>query len=257
MNSRTQVPEFVAHRGSSFLAPENTLAALALGWEETDTCEVDIHATREGRLVVIHDGSTLRTTGVDFLVAERTLSELQGLDAGSWKGAAWAGERLPSLEEAIAAMPAGKRLLVEIKAGAEVVPELARVVRASGKEKQVMLHGFELGTCAAARAALPEIYVALLIAFDEEAGAAALDEAIRNAREAGLSGINTNDVPLLETGVGQIHAAGLSVYVWTVDEPVDAERLIGWGVDGLITNRPAWLRSQIASCPAARDPGNK
>ena len=64
--------------------------------------------------------------------------ELQQLDAGSWKGLPWKGEKLPSLEEAIAAMPADKRLLIEIKGGPEVIPELTRVIRASGKEKQIV-----------------------------------------------------------------------------------------------------------------------
>ena len=119
---------FIAHRGSSYLAPENTLASLKLGWEETTICEVDVQPTQDGDLLVIHDDSTRRTTGVDFAVAEHALSELQQLDAGSWKGIQWKAEKLPSLEEAIDAMPPDKKLLIEIKAGPEVIPEFTRVV---------------------------------------------------------------------------------------------------------------------------------
>ncbi|HEY9012790.1 MAG TPA: glycerophosphodiester phosphodiesterase family protein, partial [Devosia sp.] len=125
--------EFIAHRGSSFLAPENTLAALRLGWSETTTCEVDVRATGDGRVIVIHDETTLRTTGADLVVAQHTLEQLQQLDAGKWKGAEWKGERLPSLAEAIEAMPRDNRLLIEIKGGPGIIPELARVVRESGR----------------------------------------------------------------------------------------------------------------------------
>ena len=101
--------EIIAHRGSAHLAPENTLGAFQLGWQETTICELDVRLTADGRLVVIHDDTTKRTTGADLKVAERTLSELQRLDAGFGKGEKWSGEKLPSLEDVIAAMPADKR----------------------------------------------------------------------------------------------------------------------------------------------------
>ena len=246
MNDRL---ELVAHRGSSYLAPENTLGALALGWQETHTCEIDVRPTLDGRLLVIHDASTLRTTGVELVVAQHALSDLQRLDAGSWKGPAWAGEKLPSLDEAIAALPADKCLLIEVKAGPQVVPELTRVIRASGKEMQIMLHSFDLATCAAARAAFPHLDVALLIAFEASPSTwpATLDRAIDDARDPSLTGINVNDVSFLSDAVPRIHAAGLTVRVWTIDDAADAVRLLAWSVDGLITNRPAWLRSQLDS----------
>jgi glycerophosphoryl diester phosphodiesterase len=244
--------EIIAHRGSSYLAPENTLAAFKLGWQETTTCELDVLPTRDGRLLVIHDDSTGRTTGVDFAVADRSLRELQQLEAGLWKGAQWKGEKLPSLEEAIAAMPADKRLFIEIKAGPEVVPELTRVVRASGKAERLLFHSFIYATCREARKAFPQVPVYLLIASrqDSQTGAwsPSLDEAISNAREAGLNGIGANDtVQVNAAAVEKIHAAGLKLNIWTVDEVLEAEKLIDLGVDGLITNRPGWLKRLLAA----------
>jgi len=241
---------FIAHRGSSHLAPENTLASLKLGWEETTICEVDIQPTRDGKLLVIHDDSTLRTTGVDLVVAEHSLSELQQLDAGSWKGIQWKGEKLPSLEEAIAAMPTQKKLFVEIKAGPEVIQEFARVVRVSGKGRQILMHSFSPATCVEGRKAFPDMPVYLLIASDQnlsaEAWAHFIDEAIVSAVKAGLSGIGANDTAHLDAAtVARIHGAGLRLNIWTVDEVSEAQRLIGTGVDGLITNRPGWLKAHI------------
>ena len=242
---------FIAHRGSSFLAPENTLAAFKLGWRETVTCELDVQPTRDGRLLVIHDASTTRTTGIDRQVAKCTLRELQQLDAGSWKGARWKGERLPLLEQAISAMPKGRRLLIEVKANAKVVPELARVIRASGKEKQLAIHSFYYSTCAAAKKALPDVPVYLLIASKKnphtKKWSPTFEVAIAKVRKAGLNGIGANNTLLLKaSAVKKIHRAGLTLNIWTVDEVAEAKKLIALGVDGLITNCPGWLKKRVS-----------
>jgi len=241
----------IAHRGSSYLAPENTLAALRLGWQETTTCEVDVHLTLDGRLLVIHDESTRRTTGVNLKVSGHSLSELQKLDAGSFKGIEWQGEKLPALEEALAAMPADKRLLIEIKGGPEAAPELARVIHASGKAGQVQLHSFNHPACLEAKAALPAIPVDLLVASRQNLVTGiwgpSLDEVILLAKQAGLAGLGMNHTPFLHAStVEKIHAAGLKLNVWTVDRADEAKKLIEMGADGIITNRPGWLRAQLA-----------
>ena len=250
MTARGRRVEVIAHRGSSRLAPENTLASFKLGWREATTCELDIHPTRDGRLVVIHDDSTRRTTGVDFKVSGHTLSELRQLDAGAFKGVRWKGEKLPSLEEVIAAMPSGKRLFIEIKAGPEAIPELARVVRASGKEKRLRIHSFSHPACVEARKALPRIPVYLLIASRHNpltgSWSSSIDEAIRKVKKAGLDGIGANDTALVDaSAVQKIHSNGLKLNVWTVDRVNEAKKLIDLGVDGLITNRPGWLKAQL------------
>lgn len=243
--------EIIAHRGSSHLAPENTLAAFKLGWRETTTCELDIHSTLDGKLLVIHDASTKRTTGTDFAVAKHPLSELQQLDAGSWKGPRWKGEKLPSLEEVIAAMPARKRLLIEMKTGSEIIPELRRVIRASGKEKQLLLQSFSHPVCVEARKAFPNIPVYLLVASKQDmltrAWRSTVDRGILRAKAVGLDGINVNDTLLVDaTAVQKIHTVGLKVHVWTIDKINDAKKLVNMGVDGIITNRPGWLKTQLA-----------
>ena len=241
--------EFIAHRGSSFLAPENTLAAFALGWQETTTCECDIRLTRDGKWLVIHDESALRTAGVDLLIAEHTLAELQQLNAGAWKGARWQGEKLPSLEETIAAMPEGKRLLIEVKSGGEALPEFTRILRASDKIANIAMQSFSLEICAAARDLLPEISIHHLVAMNQDAQtlrwSSTLDETISTATALRLNGIGTNDTKLLSSAaVRAVHAAGLKLNIWTVDDPTAAQQLAEFGVNGLITNRPGWLAAR-------------
>ena len=118
--------EIIAHRGSSFLAPENTRAAAELAWREAaDAVEGDFRLTADGQIVCIHDDTLKRTAGVDRRVSDLSLDELRRLDVGSWKGPQFAGQRTATLDEMLATVPRGKRFYVEVKCGAEIVPELS------------------------------------------------------------------------------------------------------------------------------------
>jgi glycerophosphoryl diester phosphodiesterase len=243
--------EIIAHRGSSFLAPENTLAAFQLGWQETTTCEADVHLTADGRLVVIHDATTARTTGVSYKVGAHTLDSLQSLEAGSWKGPQWHGERIPTLKEVIDAMPVDKQLLIELKAEPEIIPELKRVIEASGKAERLRLQAFSYATCVAVREAFPEIAVYLLIEAKPSLLSGewrpSIDEIMAKTRDGGLDGIGLNDTGLLsDDAMHTLHADGLKVLVWTVDQVGEAQRLLDLKVDGIITNRPGWLKAGLA-----------
>src|SRR5437667_10247172 len=124
--------EIIAHRGASYDAPENSLSSVNLAWQQhADAVEVDVHSSRDGRLVVIHDYDTRKTSGVRKKVSEQTLEELKEVDVGRWKDRKWAGERIAALEEVLATVPHGKRLFVEVKGGVECVEDFARVVRSS------------------------------------------------------------------------------------------------------------------------------
>ena len=125
--------DIVAHRGASHDAPENTLAAHTLAWAQgADLVETDVHLTRDGELIVCHDTTTQRTTGQPGVIVQLTLAELRALDAGTWKDPRFRGERLPTLDEQLTRIPAGKRMLVELKVGPEVVPALARSLARCG-----------------------------------------------------------------------------------------------------------------------------
>jgi glycerophosphoryl diester phosphodiesterase len=238
--------EIIGHRGASHDAPENTLAAFRLGWAQgADANELDLRLTRDGQIAVVHDATTRRIAGLDRPVAAQTLAELQALDAGSWKGAAWAGEQIPTLAEVLASVPDGKRLYLEIKCGVEVLPGLEQVIReARKKPAQVALIGFNLETMTAAKKRLPAHDVYWVVECKEPRPE--IEALINQARAAGMDGLDLQGTfPIDRALVDQVKAAGLKLCTWTVDDVPTAKRLMEAGVDGITTNRPCWLREQL------------
>lgn len=221
--------EIVAHRGASHDAPENSLEAFRLGWIQADANELDVHLSRDGRLVVIHDASTKRTTKVDQLVVEQTFEELRALG-------------LPSLDEVVAGVPVGKRLLIEIKCGAEALPELHRALKDRPPERFALI-AFQHDTLVKAKKLLPAIPAYWLAGFKAETK---IEDLIAKTKVGGLDGLDLNHrFPIDAAFVGKVRDAGLKLHVWTVNDPAVARRLAAAGVDGLTTDRPAWLRARL------------
>jgi glycerophosphoryl diester phosphodiesterase len=247
------MPAIVAHRGASADAPENTVASARLGWERAaDAVEVDVHLTRDGKIAVIHDDTTKRTTSVDLRVRDHDLADLRALDAGSWKGAAWKGERIPTLEEILATVPPGKRLLVEVKSEREIIPELKRVLRVSTPPgARVTIIGFDLDTIVAAKKDLGlETYWLSGWKRDDETKEVLtkLDDLVRRAVRAGVDGLGlAHDGPIDGDAVRAIHDAGLRLNVWTVNDAEVARKLLRFGVDSITTDRPGGLREDLRS----------
>src|SRR5688572_13467983 len=95
--------EIIAHRGASDDAPENSLSAMKLAWEQgADAIELDLWLSRDGKLIVFHDSNTKRIAGVERKISDYTLEEAAQLDVGKWKSPKFAGEKLPSLESILA-----------------------------------------------------------------------------------------------------------------------------------------------------------
>lgn len=249
--------DIVAHRGASHDAPENTLAAEKLAWQQgTDAVETDIQLTRDGRIIVCHDKTTKRTTGREGTIAAMTFAELRALDAGAWKDPRFAGEKLPTLDEQITLIPAGKRMLVEIKVGPEIVPEVQRCLQRTGaSEKNITFISFNYDALQAVRQTLPRYETLYLVGYkapdpkakDSKAKKQpTIDEVIAQAKAAKLTGLDLQHTwPLTPADVKKIKAAGLQLHVWTVDDVAIARRWIGLGVASITTNRPAWLREQL------------
>jgi len=149
-------PEIIAHRGASADAPENTLAAIQLAWQQgADAAEIDVQRTADGQLVAIHDDTMLRTGGVDWAVKDCTLAKLKKRDVGSWKSPQFFGERIPTLAEVLTIVPQGKRLFIEMKCGVDTIPELVRVLSAAKTTRdQTVLIGLDFDTIVAVKRAL-------------------------------------------------------------------------------------------------------
>lgn len=250
--SDSRQPEIVAHRGESHDAPENTLAAFRLAWERgSTTLEFDVRMTADRRLIVCHDADTFRTTGVRHDIAETPLATLRALDAGSWKGQKWTGERLPTLEEVLQFLPTGRRLWIEVKSGPATIEPLAEAVHMSGISlDQVNVISFDDATVREAGLQLQGLRTYLIASFrrGETRGqwSPTIPELIERALAVGACGINVHFIgPVSSHTVRLAHDAGLEIGVWTVDSPNIARRMVRSGVDTITSNRPSWLRAEL------------
>jgi len=254
--------DIVGHRGASADAPENTVSSWKLGYAQgADACELDIHLTKDAKIIVSHDPNTKRTAGVDKKIVETNFDELRKLDVGKW--GKWAGkgftEKLPTLDEALALVPPGKRFLIEIKTHTEIMPALEEVIRRTPlKPEQTVFISFQYDAIEAAKKAFPDRQAYWLADYkkDKKTGEfPKLDDLIKKAKAAKLDGLDLNDkFPLDAANVKKIHDAGLQCHVWTVDDPVKARELAKAGVDSITTNRPGALRKELqqAGSQAAR-----
>ncbi|MDF9826153.1 glycerophosphoryl diester phosphodiesterase [Ereboglobus sp. PH5-10] len=244
----------VAHRGASYDAPENTIAAQKLAWEQgADAVETDIYLTKDGKIIALHDKTTNRTTGKKLTPSKSTLAELRALDAGSWKSSKYAGEKIPTLDEQLALIPSGKRMFIEIKVGPEIVPELVRCLAKAGAGKHnITFISFNYDALKAAHEALPEIPAQYLKGYRDPAKRKpgyvqpTIDEVIKEAKTANFTGLDLQATwPLSKADVKRIKDAGLELHVWTVDDPTLGRHWVELGTMSITTNRPAYLRKEL------------
>ena len=242
----------IGHRGASRDAPENTRAAFQLAWEQgADGVELDVRLTRDGQVVVIHDESALRTTGLDMEIASVPMSRLRVLDAGAWKGAVWEGERIPTLEVVLGDVPPGRKVFVEIKCGIEIISPLREVIERSPLTMaQLGVVGFSREVMRLARQRLPVrevLWNVELKTNDAERGwTPGIDILLKQAREAGLDGLGVGVRGSADPAfVGAALEGGLKLFAWTVDEPGLAAELVRLGVQYIVTNRPGWMRKAL------------
>lgn len=234
-------PLIIAHRGSSFIAPENTLSAAKLAWEQNaDAVECDIYLTKDKRVMVMHDGDTKRTTGQSHKFAETNSDVLRTLDAGTLKNARYQGERIPFLEELIATVPQGKKLVIEIKCGQEVFPFLKKIVKSSGKKTQLVFIAFDWETIVKAKSLFPRNACYWL-----SSSATSVEQKLPEIRKNKLDGINLNNKIINQDLMTKAQKAGIPVLSWTVDDPAEAKRLVQLGVSAITTNRPDLIRESL------------
>ena len=252
-------PLLIAHRGASREAPENTLAAFDLAWQQgADGIEADFRLTRDGRVVCLHDAGTGRTAGVDLTVAEASLDELRRLDIGAWKGARWQGERIVTLEEVLSRLPDGKRLFIELKSGPEIIDPLRQILAAAGVPvEQLRLLAFDNRLVARLKEQLPGIHVCLNLDYHWSLPARSWSPSGSEVRAAleqsGADGLSSRAHPLLDAQfVAELHRSGKEIHVWTVDSARSAVHYRDLGVDSIMTNRPGWLRTRLMIDSAAQ-----
>ena len=242
----------IAHRGESFDAPENTLAAVQLAWQRgAEAVEIDIQLSKDGNIVVIHDTYTWRTGRKYKKVKRQTLVELSKLDVGGFKGVRWKGEKIPTLAEVLHTVPKGKKLIIEIKSDAAILPFLKDEISRSGLQKaQIEIIGFDLATVVQAKKAFPEHIVLWLSDLDyywpQKIFRPSIDKIIARTVEGNLDGLDVWVGKMITREfVEKVKTANLRLYTWTVNDPDKARILMHMGVDGITTDRAQWLKAKL------------
>ncbi len=237
--------EIIAHRGASFMAPENTLASVKLGYAEgADAVEIDIHLSSDQRVMVIHDKDTKRTArGNNKLIKETDAANLRQLEVGSWKDSRYRGEKIPFLEEVLALVPEDKKLVIELKTGPEILPALQDIVDKSGVKDRLIFISFNKESILQVKQLFPAIPAYWLLHSWAEHS---VDQAIAIAKKGGLEGLNVNHMLVTDQFMEKMNSHSLKVYVYTVNDAQAGKALAAQGVKGITTDRPQWLRAQLA-----------
>jgi glycerophosphoryl diester phosphodiesterase len=235
-----------AHRGASGWAPENTLAAFKKAIEmKSDYSELDVHLSKDGQVVLMHDDSLRRTTGTRAAVWDLTLADLKHLDAGSWFAPEFKGEPIPTLTEVIRLVKGKMKLNIEIKIS-RTEPDIAQkvidIVRAEKFTQDVMITSFDKATVEQVLQLAPELPVGFI--FNE-----------KNTVDvfAGAWPILSSKYTLVDAEfVKKARMAGKKIHAWTVNDEATMSKLVDLRIDGIITNYPDRLVNVLQSHNPAR-----
>lgn len=236
LRARGGVPYVIGHRGAQGYAPENTMPSFRKALEmHVDLIELDVHITGDDRVVVLHDESLERTTGLPRMVGDLTWEELSRLDAGSWFGDEFAGTRIPLLEEVLRWARGKTRLVVEIKHGQprcdRLVEKTVELIKSYRMEDAVEVISFDHRLVRMVKELAPEISAGILYV-------AILADPVAAARAAHADALHPLYLFLDEATIREAHRAGLAVSTWVVNEPEVALKLASWGVDSIASDYP-------------------
>ena len=239
--------EVIGHRGASTEAPENTLAANDLAFQQkADGIEVDVRLTKDNQLVCMHDKSAFRTAGKKNLIKESTLNQLKSLDVGKWKGEKWSGEAIPSLHEVLSEMPLDKKIFIEVKEGIETIDPLIEDIQKSNLDpKYISVISFHQEVVKRVKQAMESLTVNFLISFSSPKEF--LDEEVLlKLLEFNLDGVGAESHSRLSRNfVELISEKNKKVHVWTVDDINQAKKYKEMGLSSITTNVPGLIKSAL------------
>ncbi len=240
----------VAHRGASADAPENTVPAFQLAWEQgADAVEGDFRLTSDGQIVCIHDAHTPKIAGTKLTVRKSTLAELRALDVGVHRGEVFRGTVIPTIAEVFATIPEHGKIFIEIKCGKEIIPPLLEAITNAGLSvEQIVVICFKKGVIRELKAQAPGCKALWISNFKKGWSGRttpAVETVLATLKEIRADGFSSSkDVPD-EDFIKRVKAEGYDYNVWTVDDPDTAKRLRQWGVDSITTNRPGDIRKAL------------
>lgn len=233
--------KITAHRGDSHSAPENTLSAFKKAMDNmADYIELDVRQTKDGKIVVMHDNSTFRTTGVARKVGEMTLDEIKQLDAGSFFDESYAGEEIPTLDEVLELVNGKIMVNIEIKTAdtdQNIAQEVVKVIDSYDAQDKVVITSFDYHALQQVKQWNPDIQVGyiLSVAYGDFYNMDGVDFFSMNASFLSIRLVDA------------IHNSGKQVYAWTVNNEASIKNLSNKGVDNIITDNPVLARETIYS----------
>ncbi|MEH7441174.1 glycerophosphodiester phosphodiesterase family protein [Bacillus sp. JJ1122] len=234
----------VAHRGAAGYAPENTIAAFDKAVDmKADYIELDVQRSKDGELVIIHDTTVDRTTDGTGRVGDFTFEELRNLDAGSFKGEQFTGEKIPSFDEVLDRYHGKVGILIEMKSP-ELYPGIEEAVALELKERhldkpqnnKIIIQSFNFESMKKMDTLLPEVPIGVLTSSRLHVTDSALQEFATYADY-----FNPSYSLVTKELVDKVHNFGMEIQSWTVRSHEAAQFLIDMKVDGIITDYPDYV----------------
>ena len=244
-----QEPLIVAHRGASKDAPENTLPAFRLAWEQgADAIEGDFHQTKDGQIVCIHDRDTKKVAERNLVVSDSTLAELRQLDVGAYHGKAFKGTVIPSIAEVFSTVPDEKMIYIEIKSNDTIVPILLQEIEKSDLElEQIVVISFDSNVIHTLKTTAPQYKASWLSGFKtDESGtiSPSLKSVLETLKRIDADGFSSSsNIP--KPYIKGVEERGYEWHVWTVDDINDANRFKSWGAKSITTNLPKIMKKNL------------
>jgi glycerophosphoryl diester phosphodiesterase len=224
--------EIVAHRGASNAAPENTLAAIERAIADgAHWVEIDVQRTSDNQVVVVHDQDLMKIGGEPMVITESRYADLARVDVGSWFDAAFADQRIPTLDAVIGRCRGSIKVNIELKYydwDEQLARRVIEIVEDSRMQSEIVVMSMKPEAVRQVKSARPNWQVGLL-------SAAALGSLTRV--DADFLAVHSGMVT--PRFVRRVHRAGKALHVWTVNDAVGMTQLFGMGVDALITDEPA------------------
>ena len=239
--------KWISHRGESIDAPENSIPAFKLSLErKTDGMECDVHLTADQKVVVAHDPSTARMGDLNLRIADSTFEELLKVNISGVQEK-YPEEHIPLLQDTLQYLGSGREYYIELKPGCPaLVPAVAEILACAGMTpEQIVIISFDRELISLSKKNMPQYRALWLNGTPNDMTAESLIAELKNMNADGAD-LYANENVITPDFIRKMHAAGMIVAVWTVDQPGQAKRLIEMGVDAITSNRAAKLRDMLA-----------
>jgi glycerophosphoryl diester phosphodiesterase len=243
-------PLIVAHRGACRDAPENTIPAFMLAWDQqADAIEGDFRLTKDGHIVCIHDADTKKVAAKNLVIENSTLKQLRELDVGSHHSKEFKGTVIPTIAEVFSTVPKKKKIYIEVKCGVEIVDKLLEEIEKSGlKREQIVVISFDSEVVAELKARSPQLKALLVVSFKRNKflritpSRKLVMESLAQTKADGLS--SKKDL-VSKAFIKKVISSGYEYHVWTIDDLKTAKRFKEWGAKSITTNIPGFMKKKL------------